>query len=143
MIELIEVNKNNLEHINSLYALLKGKKFNISHEKTPTFEEHLDFVRNSNYRNWFLINHNSKLSGSFYLTFDNVIGLNLLTNECLEYIEVINLILQNYKPLPPIASLRSKYFHVNANPKNLNLIRALKSIKMTHIQNTYAYMNLY
>ena len=142
MIELIEVNKKNSDHIKDLYYLIENKSFNISHESNPTFDDHKMFVKSIKYRKWYLINKHSKLIGSCYLTYENIIGLNLLSNNYLEYIEIINKIIKGHKPLPPISSLRSKYFLINANPNNFNLIKALRYLKMDHIQNTYAYKNI-
>ncbi len=139
MIEAIEVNKNNSEHIKELYNLIKSKTFNISHENIPTFNEHKKFVKSTQYRKWYLILKSSNCIGSYYLTQDNVIGLNLLSNDYIEYVEIIKHIINDHKPLPPISSLRSKYFLINANPNNINLIKALKSLDMEHIQDTYAY----
>ena len=143
MFDLIEINTNNLAHIKDLYTLLKNKVHNISHENMPTFDDHFSFVKSSPYRKWYLIKKNSKTCGSFYLTHNNVIGINLLSNNCDEYIELINLIILDHKPLPPIESLRSKYFSINAKPTNSNLIKALKSLNMDHIQSTYALKNIY
>ena len=63
-----------------LFNLLAERKYNISHKKMPTFDEHLDFVRNRPYRGWWLIqdlNDSSKILGSVYLNDDNSLGLNI------------------------------------------------------------------
>ncbi len=140
--ELIEVNQKLQGHIESLYELLKKKEHNISHESTPKYYDHINFVRSHPYRKWYLIEHLSNVVGSVYLTNDNVIGINLPSKGCQDYIELINLILASHKPLRPINSVRSKYFLINTNPNNLNLISALKSLNMHHIQNTYALKDL-
>ncbi len=131
-----------MDHIESLYNLIKEKSFNISHENLPGFEEHLNFVKNNPYRNWYLVKKSTDIIGSIYLTFENVIGINLNSNICEDYIYTINLIFKLHKPLLPIKSVRSKFFLINANPQNLVLIKALKLLKMDHIQNTYAYKTL-
>ena len=142
MIELIEVNINNNAHIQTLYTLLKNKRFNISNERIPSFNDHLEFVQNCKYRKWYLASKSSKVFGSVYLTYDNIIGINVLSNDTHEYIDIIKLIINNHNPLSPIASIRSKYFLVNVKPTNLSLIKALRTLGMEHIQNTYAFKSL-
>ena len=107
----------------------------------PTYNDHSQFVRNHPYRKWFLVKDCSGYIGSIYLTSTNVIGVNLTKNNTKDYHQLITLILEKFKPLEPIDSVRSKYFLVNANPTNLNLIKALKLLEMEHIENTYAYKN--
>ncbi len=139
MLEFIEVNKEQTGHLQDLYTLLKNKRFGISHTKLPSYKEHLNFVKNVPYRKWYLIQRISETIGSFYITNENVIGINLTSNSSEDYIQIIKLILKLHLPLPPIDSCRSEYFHINANPKNTNLIKALKCLGMHHVQNTYAY----
>lgn len=142
MFELIEVIPKNKDHIDSLFNILKRKKFNISHKILPSYNSHRNFVENHPYRKWYLIKNSSLLAGSLYITYSNIIGLNILSNKIDDYIEAINIIIKKHQPLPPINSERSKFFLVNANPENLNLINALKSLNMNHIQNTYAYKDI-
>ncbi len=139
MPELIEVIPDFEEHIKYLFDILKNKRFNISHEELPNYKDHTRFVKHHPYRKWYLVKNNSGFSGSIYITNSNVIGINLISNNSKDYHEVITFIIDNFRPLPPINSERSKYFLVNANPNNYNLIEALESLKMKHIQNTYAY----
>ncbi|KGG12097.1 MULTISPECIES: hypothetical protein [Prochlorococcus] len=139
MIALVEVNVDDADHIKYLYTLLQNKKFNISHESIPTFEEHIIFVKSCKYRKWYLIKKMNKYHGSVYLTNENTIGINTSSNKYEEYVEIIKLVINNHVPLAPIASIRSKYFIINANPDNSNLIKALKHLKMHHIQSSYAY----
>ena len=141
MLELIEVNKNNIDHINDLYFLLKNKRFNISHQNLPSLDSHIKFIKDSKYRKWYLVKKTQTTLGSCYITYDNVIGINLLSNACEDYINLIEMVLKKNKPLPLIESFRSKYFLINVNPNNSNLIKAVKSLGMDHIQNTYAYKN--
>ena len=103
----------------------------------PTYNEHIEFVVNHPYRYWYIIEKLDKFIGSVYLTEQNIIGLNLYSETENDYIKTIELITKLHKPLPPIKSIRSKYFQVNVNPKNNVLINALESISMIHIQNTY------
>ena len=139
MLEFIEIDVNDISHIEELYTLLKSRIFSISHKEIPCFNDHLNFVMNTKYRNWCLVKRSSKTIGSFYLTNENIIGVNLLYDKYEDYIETIKQIIKHYKPLEPIASFRSKYFLINVNPNNEILIKALKYLEMDHIQNTYAY----
>ena len=138
--DLIEVIPSNENHIKYLFNMLEKKKFNISHKKLPNFENHREFVKKHPYRKWYLLKFRSEFIGSVYLTNTNIIGLNLLSNETKDYVAVIKLIVKSHKPLAPINSERNEFFLVNSNPKNYNLINALKFLKMDHIQNTYAYL---
>ena len=137
MLKLISLNKRDKVHIKFLFELLKQKSFQISHTNMPTYEEHLEFVLNHPYRYWYIIQKLNKFIGSVYLTEENIIGLNLYPEIENDYIKVIELITNLHKPLPPKKSIRSRYFQVNVHPKNNILIRALESIAMIHIQNTY------
>ena len=139
MFEFVEVNTDSLDHIQCLYDLLKKKNNNISHIHLPEFEEHAKFVINNPYRFWYLIQKSSKTYASAYITNDNVIGINLPSNKYQEYLELMSILIKLHKPLPPIKSIRSQYFTVNLNPNNLNLIHALESLGMEHLQNTYVY----
>ncbi len=139
MFKLVEVQIDLSYHLDYLYEILKRKKHNISHENMPDFEEHVQFVISNPYRYWYLVEKSSLLYGAVYITKDNVIGINLPSSKFQDYSEVLSILLGSHQPLPPINSVRSKYFTVNVHPNNLELIKALKFIKMEHIQNTYAY----
>ena len=80
---------------------------------------------------------NNKKIGSIYLTFKNTIGINLFSNEIKDYIEAISIIIKSYRPLEGEKSLSSEYFHVNINPSNLILEKALIEMGMIFIQKTY------
>jgi len=133
-----DVNKNSEVDINDLYEVLKLRSYNISHSILPCFEEHKKFVSNNPYRTWNIIRKNNRVIGTFYLTFENVVGVNLINPSEKKYIFIIQEIFKKYSPLKEKKSLRSKYFIVNANPSNQKLIKALNSVGMVHIQNTYA-----
>lgn len=137
MLDLIAFNKDDNVHKKYLFELLKNKSHEISHSKMPTYDEHLEFVINYPYRFWYIIKKSNSFIGSVYLTYENTIGLNLNSPNKKDYIATIKLITNIHKPLPPKKSVRSKYFQINANPNNDLLIKAIKSIEMIHIQNTY------
>ena len=129
--------------IKMLYELLKFRNFNISHEKLPDFDSHKKFVVNNSYRTWNIIERNNKTLGTFYITFDNVIGINLIEPNHEEYVLIIKKILEKFEPLTQVKSLRSKYFLFNTHPNNKEYIKSLVSLNLVHIQNTYAYKNFF
>ena len=138
-ITFMNVNKHSENDINDLYEILKVKSHNISHNALPNYAEHKDFVINNPYRLWNIIRKKNLLIGNFYLSYENNIGINLINPSEKYYIFIIKKILKNYLPLKGKKSLRSEYFLINSNPSNQKLIKAIKSIGMEHIQNTYAY----
>ena len=133
------VNKNSKVDINLLYKLLSLRVFNISHNSLPDFDKHKEFVLNNPYRIWNFIELNNKVIGTFYITFENVISINLSNPNKKIYIYLIEKILKEFLPLKEIKSLRSKYFIFNTNPNNAEYINALESLKLVHIQSTYSY----
>ena len=50
---------------------------------------------------------------------------------------VLKKIFKRFSPLPGIKSKRSRYFHVNSNPNNQTLKKALASLEMDLIEETY------
>jgi len=133
----VEIDKNNKTHLDSLYILLEKRLYNISHTKMPDYNSHCDFVINNSYRKWKLIYKEENLTGSYYLTFNNFIGINLLLCDTEDYKSLIEQILKIEKPLPEIKSIRNRNFLINTSPDNKNLIDALKFLEFQQIQNTY------
>ena len=94
-------------------------------------------MKNINYRKWFLIFKESNIFGTFYITKNNYISINLLSSKSNDFLEVIKFILNKFKPLKEIKSIRNKDFLVNTNPRNIGLIKALKDLNFEHIENSY------
>lgn len=140
-LEFINIEKNSEIHISELFKILEKRKFNISHENLPDFNSHRNFVLNHPYRFWKIVKNKNKIIGTFYITFDNVIGINLIKPSKTLYIDLIKKIFEICTPLEENKSMRSKYFLVNVNPENRKLIEALKTLGLEHIQNTFAYKN--
>lgn len=132
------VNKNSELHIKLLYKLLKSRKFTISHEKLPDYDSHKKFVLKNSYRTWNIIKENNKILGTFYITLNNEVGINLINPNHEKYVFIIKKILKNFSPLEQVNSVRSRYFLFNTNPNNSEYIKSLQLLKITHIQNTYA-----
>ena len=140
MISLNKVDLSSEKHLNELFKILCARKFNISHREKPTFKEHEDFVKNNPYRKWFLILAKEEYIGTIYITYSNIIGINLICPETKIYKEAINLILKDYQPLKPIKSQRSAYFIINTNPENLILQKTLEELNFNLIETTYAFI---
>ena len=137
MIKFIKVDQNSEKHIQFLFKLLSQRNFPISHESTPTFEDHKTFVQNNPYRYWLIACLKDNYIGCTYICRDNVVGINLIQENNEHYIEIIKYVKTNYKPLTPIKSVRNKNFLININPKNEEFKKALIKMDIKHIQNTY------
>jgi len=135
-IKYIKVKKTE-KHALLLYELLKNRSHNISHQALPSYEDHKKFLVNNPYRAWFLIVKHDACVGSVYLLKSNAIGVFTLKrhHDCLE--EAIQMILENYRPLPDIKSIRTAEFSININPNNRALISAVKALKGKLVQKTY------
>lgn len=115
-------------HFDKLYEMLKTRKHNISHNEMPDYEEHLKFCKNNPYRYWFIIFKNNSPIGTFYITNDNCVGLNLIKDDIKIYQAILNYIIIHMKPLPPVPSVVPKNFYCNISPSNKTLIKAAKSL---------------
>ena len=125
----------NQNQINSLYELLEGRDFNISHKNMPTFKEHEHFVKNHPYIEWFIIKKKNSKIGTLYIQKDNSIGLNLyekfVKQDLKNCIEFIN---NNFSPLNPIKSIRRDTFYVNVSSNNKKLIKAFNELGKNELQ---------
>lgn len=134
---LFEKVKGNYDQISTLYKLLEDRRHNISHSKIPSFQNHKEFVLTHPYKVWYLVSQNSKTVGTFYIKYDNSIGLNLLIQN-IELVEfIINYIRDKYKPEPEIPSLIPPYFYINISKNNLELEIILKKLNINSFQVSY------
>lgn len=136
-LSLEKVNIENQIHINDLYNFICLMKFPISNITKPSLVEHSEFVKSNPYREWFMVIKKTKKIGTLYLTFENSIGVNLISNNTNDYKESILIILKKYKPINPKKSVSNKFFHVNINPSNKILEKALIELGSKFIQKTY------
>lgn len=127
--------------IENLYQLLGNRRTNISHDNLPSKEDHTFFVKNHGYREWYIITSRISPIGSFYLKFDNSIGLNFLKYDELVYEKTIHFIKKNFKPLPPIPSHRNRKFHIHISPDDKETRDLFLKYKFKCIQNTYEIVN--
>jgi RimJ/RimL family protein N-acetyltransferase len=67
----------NMRDFRFLFNLLKERdsKTNISHKKTPTYSEHVKFVKSKPYSKWCIIQFGKLKVGSIYLSKNNEIGI--------------------------------------------------------------------
>ena len=136
-LQFIEINKKSDKHIKFLYKNLIERKFNISNNAIPSMEEHISFVQNNPYFKWFIVEKLNHFIGSFYIMDNNSIGINLEANQNIHIKDIINFIKRNYKPFPPIKSVRSGNFFINVAAQDHEKIDALQTIKSKLIQSTY------
>ena len=83
---------------NILFKLLKQRKYKISHSQLPDINLHNKFVENHPYRAWFIVFNKQEEIGTFYIKFDNSIGINLIiqNKENIEFI--LKFIKSNFSP---------------------------------------------
>ena len=86
---------------------------------------------------WFIIEYKNVLYGSFYLTKQNNISINLIKKNQNVYRRVINFIIKNIKPLPSIPSVRPGMFTVNFSVKNKDYVNIVQQIGGVKVQETY------
>ena len=137
MIKLLKVNPQNKNHISILFDLLKGRNYYISHENNTSLEEHIHFVKNNPYRNWFIVYYMNKEIGTCYSTYENYLGINLITDKIDLYKETIIKLSSSISPLAPKPSVRNKRFCINVPTGNKILQKALLDLNALPIQSTY------
>lgn len=125
------------EQIVVLYSLLREREHVISHREVSV-EEHRLFVSNHPYRAWFLVRYGGKFIGSFYVSNENTIGVNLgnvydvnLVSSIFDYVK------KNFHPLKAIPSVRASDFAINVSPNNQSFIDALEYLGCKVAQVTY------
>ena len=125
------------EQIVRLFELLEQRLHRISCEEVD-FSKHEYFVKSHPYRDWFLIRFNNSYIGSFYVSNENTIGINL-SDEYTSIVVpcIIRFVKRNYKPLPAIPSVRSGNFAINVPPTNVYLASALEAADAKIAQITY------
>lgn len=109
-----------------LYNLLQQRKQSISHKRMPTYAEHIAFIENHPYREWFLIYLRDTPIGSLYLGLDNSVGLHFIEGYDVYLKPIIIIMEQLLTPLPPLKSIRSESFFFNIPPGNRRLRRILE-----------------
>ena len=123
--------------IQDLYLLLKKRKYFISHKVLPEFEEHKKFVLKNPYKYWYFVFLDKIKIGTFYIMFDNSIGINLIQQNQFILKVLIEYINNNFIPEEPKFSLVPNYFYVNISSQNKELREILNNLKIPMIQISY------
>lgn len=120
-----------------LFKLLRERKYKISHTFLPNENDHNKFVEEHPYRGWYIVKEKDIGIGSFYIQFNNSIGINLnkQTQNCIE--EIINFIKVRYVPQPESLSQIPPYFYINIPIENLELKAIFDKMKINSLQISY------
>jgi hypothetical protein len=125
------------EQIDVLFNLLSERLHRISH-KDESYSEHEKFVCSHPYRMWFLVKIKDEYVGSFYISQENTIGINV-AERCTRLVlaAIVKFVESNYQPLAAIPSVRSGKFAINVPSSNRILAEALDDIGAELVQVTY------
>ena len=115
-----------------LFDLLKQREgiVNISHKSLPTWEEHVEFIKNNTYQSWDIIWVDNVRIGNIYLTDRDEIGIFLdkeFQSNGYGGIAINEFMKKNGK----------KRYLANINPTNYKSIQFFGKHGFIHIQNTY------
>ena len=115
-----------------LFDLLKQREgiVNISHKSLPTWEEHVEFIKNNTYQSWDIIWVDNVRIGYIYLTDRDEIGIFLdkkFQSNGYGSIAINEFMKKNGK----------KRYLANISPTNYKSIQFFGKHGFTHIQNTY------
>jgi len=120
--------------IDILYKLLKSRKYSISHQKLPDYEQHKNFVLSKPYDYWYLLYSKNKPIGTLYVKSDNSVGINI-ENPSKELIgEVISFVKENFLPNPELESKIPPYFYINISKQNIEMQNILLGLSLEPIQ---------
>ena len=134
---LFELVTGDKKQVKCLFNLLKKRSFTISHTILPSYKIHENFVLKNPYRFWYLILHRKSYVGSFYIKYDNSIGinLNLQNTEILQ--QLLDFVKTNHIPSKVSASLVPPYFYVNVATNNKKLRNILVKLGGQALQVSY------
>ena len=123
-----------------LYELLKKRNHGISHSSMPSFSQHRKFVKSKPYRAWYIVVCSEIPVGTFYLSNENVVGINIKDDLIRDLLpNVMSYILKKYKPLQEIKSVRAARFICNIPPKNIILRDTFDQLNQELLQLTYSF----
>ena len=123
--------------IDTLFQLLIQRRYSISHSKLPTMTDHMRFVKSNKYLHWAIIYEDNIPIGTFYIQYNNSIGLNLLNPKIKVIFETLNHIKSNFKPLKEVKSLIPSYFYINVAYENQYLKKILIDLEHLPIQTSF------
>ena len=115
-----------------LFDLLKQREgiVNISHKSLPTWEEHVEFIKNNTYQSWDIIWVDNVRIGNIYLTDRDEIGIFLdkeFQSNGYGSIAINEFMKKNGK----------KRYLANIRPTNYKSMQFFGKHGFIHIQNTY------
>ena len=119
-IKLIQISP---KHYKFLYNLLAERipYENISHNKLPSYTNHVKFIKSKPYSKWLLIEYGDKIIGSVYLSKNNEIAI-WIKKSIKDYkMGVHNKILQEI-----VTKFTRKKYFTNLNARNKKLINFYK-----------------
>ena len=123
----------------TLYDLLQKREHSISHKAVPSFEDHAAFVNTNPYRAWYLVRGSDEAVGTFYVSNENTVGINIVRSSDEKIIDKLcSYIVEEYAPLPEIKSVRGPEFAINVAPDNAFLISALERLNKKVLQISYS-----
>lgn len=124
--------------VEALYDLLSTRKFGISHQKMPEYNDHKAFVLNHPYRAWYLVQRKEASIGTCYVMDNNCVSV-FLTEGAESHIgEVLDFLLSSYEPLEEIKSVRPPYFYINVPEGNTLLMKQVADLGWKNLQTTFA-----
>ena len=110
-----------------LYELLSERNLSISHKKLPSYEEHLNFIKNNPYYKWVIVKQNKILIGSIYINKNNSVSIKLKNKYSHQLEHVLNKFEDTFSPQSEIKSYRKEQFFFNVNPNDQLMIKVLES----------------
>ena len=143
---MIEINKNKIsfelvmggeKQTKNLYELLKKRKYLISHKDLPIYKIHKKFVEKNPYRFWYLISLEESYIGSFYIKYDNSVGINVTLQNKEILISILSFLKDNHYPNKVAASLIPPYFYVNVASDNIELQNLFERLDARALQVSY------
>lgn len=114
-----------------LVERLSNPIFNISHKRLPLFTEHVAFVNNNPYSEWYIIYSDGQPVGNFYITNKNEVGIYIANGHrgCGLGKGVIDFLKKNnHFPIE---------YYANINPANAPSIKLFTSAGFELVQQTY------
>lgn len=130
----IETTENDIK---ILYQLLSERHYSISHKQMPKLQDHRSFVLNNPYREWYFVEVKKEIVGTFYLSVENHITINIGKDFYSTIGDVITWIKAEFPPLPEVKSIRPKDYQMNIPIDDVEFMRILEGMGYHKIQSTY------
>ena len=130
-------------HKKVLYDLFiqRSSETKISATDNLSFEEHEKFVNNHPYRYWFLLKIKTRYVGTFYVTYENQLGI-FLTEQFQDLFEdVLKYIMRAFDPLPALPSYRASGFNLNVSANDKACLRKFDKLGISPYQFTFKLTN--